>query len=370
MRCISLDFVDKDLIDPAYAYKINVGYILSDYLDIIGHTVFLLTLERRFPKMSLLHKAGIVAAFQKSEPEAKKAFEDFFVQQKQKNSVKHLPTNLFVLSKKYELQMEKVVNEWILLVQTNMRKAGYFSFYYCFDKGIFENHSLVETREEVKGTLIMKQDIFENKAPIDGINKMIWLLTEGFFNDSIYEEAATTNLDLIEDDKPYLIKCLDLPNLNTLTSPEMGNLKDQVNGHITLFKAEAEVWATKCYSGKDNASYFKEHLFPTMQSVQTAIENDSILKQWSNMDIVKKTSAVYFGTVSPSMLWKYYKNALIIKPALYDQLMANYLLGERYTIPVMVSAYSVDALILETDPVFDGATFEAILSVKKHIEVS
>ena len=154
MRCISLDFVDKDLIDPAYAYKINVGYVLSDYLDIIGHTVFLLTLERRFPKMSLLHKAGIVAAFQKSEPEAKKAFEDFFVQQKQKNSMKHLPTNLFVLSKKYELQMEKVVNEWILLVQTNMRKAGYFSFYYCFDKNNLSKKSILTKTAPFKNSSI------------------------------------------------------------------------------------------------------------------------------------------------------------------------------------------------------------------------
>ncbi len=369
MRCICLDFPDVDFINPAYAYKINVGYVLSDYLDIIGHTVFLLSIERRFQKMSLIHKAGLVAAFQINEPEAKQAFDDFFAQQKHKKSVKHLPTNLFVLSKKYELEMEKVVNNWIVHVQSMMKNAGFFSFYANFDKGIFENHYLVDNPEAVKDSSLLIDDFFSNKAPEDMVDKTIWLLAEGFYSKTIFTEGAVTDIDHIEEGKPYLIKCLDLPNLNALTLHEMWNLKDQVHEPIVLFKREADVWASKCYTEKGGMNYFKEHLMPMMPLVQATIENDSILKQWDTIELVKRTSSIYFGEVSPPMIWSYYKNALIIEPKLYDQLMADYITKESYTIPVMVFGYNREALTLIEESTYYEAAIGAVLSVKKHFEV-
>ena len=369
MRCISLDFPEGDLINPAYAYKINVGYILSDYLDIIGSTVLLLLLERKFKKMSLRDKADTVAKFQTKEPEAMKMFDEFFAQQKQKNNMKHLPNNLFLIIKKNELVIEKIVNNWMTRVQTMLRDDGFFSFYNCFDKGIFENHYLVDTKEQVKGSSLLVEDLFSNTAPIDMVDKTIWLLAEGFYNETIFEDGAVMDIDLAEEGKPYLIKCLDLPNLNTLTSHEMGNLKDQIHEHITVFKSETEVWATKCYTEKGGMHYFRENVMPTMQLVQFAVENDSVLKQWDNLDIVKKTSSVYFGEVTPPMIWKYYKNDLMIKTWLYEKLMADYILTEGYTIPVMVFAYNKDVLKLVVEPVYDGATIAAVHSVKKHFEV-
>jgi hypothetical protein len=106
-----------------------------------------------------------------------------------------------------------------------------------------------------------------------------------------------------------------------------------------------------------------------MKSVQEAIENDSVLKQWDSMDIVKKTSAVYFGEVSPEMIWKYYKTGLTMKPALYDQLLADYSSKENYTIPVMVFAYNKEALKRDVEPVYNGENVLAIASVKKNFDV-
>jgi len=42
MRCLQLDFLDGELVNPAYALQINVSYILSDITAILGHSVFLM----------------------------------------------------------------------------------------------------------------------------------------------------------------------------------------------------------------------------------------------------------------------------------------------------------------------------------------
>ena len=265
--------------------------------------------------------------------------------------------------------MENIGKKWIIELQILLKEAGFFSFYQCIDLGIFNIYFFIENNEEIKGNSISIDDTFRNKTPTGTIDKTILLLAEGFYNETIFEDKAITDIDLLEEGKPYLIKCLDLPNLNTLTSPEMNKLKNQIHPHISLFKAETEVWANLCYTEKNGMHYFREKVLPTMQSVQETIVNDSVLKQWDNLDAFKITSAIYFGEVTPPMIWKYYKNANVIKPELYDLLMADYLLIESYTIPVMVFAYNKRVLNLEVEQLFDGADLSAVFSVKKHLEV-
>jgi len=369
MRCICLDFVDVDLINPAYAYKISVGYILSDFIELMGSTVLLLALERRFGKMPLLVKAEIVASFQKHDPQAKKAFDDFIAVQKRKKNMKHIPNQQFVSLKRWEFTMEKIVNDWLISLQKMLKDEGFFSFYHCFDLGIFNIYYFVDKNENISDNSISIDDMFRKKTPTTTIDKTIMLLAEGFYNKTIFEESAITEIELIEEGKPYLVKCLDLPNLNTLTSPEMNSLKNQIHPHISLFKSETDAWVNLCYTERNGARYFREKVMPTMQLVQETLENDSILKQWNNLDEFKMTSAIYFGEVTPPMIWKYYKNATTIKNELYDQLMADYALNESYTIPVLVIAYKKEALKLEEEPIFDGANLAAVLSVKKHFDV-
>ena len=265
MRCISLDFVDGGLINPAYAYKTSVGYILSDFIELIGSTVLLLALERRFFKMPLEIKVEIVASFQKHDPETKKAFDEFLAIQKRKKHTKHLPTNIFVHLKRLEFGTDRIVNDWMISLQTMLKKEGFFSFYQCFDLGIFNIYFFAETRDAVRYNTILIDDLFINKTPTGTIDNTILLLAKGFYNETIFEEVAVTDINQIEEGKPYLIKCLDLPNLNTLTSPEMRILKAQIHPHISVFKAEAEAWTNKCYTEKNGINYFKEKLMPTMQ---------------------------------------------------------------------------------------------------------
>ncbi len=369
MRCLSLDFPDVEMINPAYAYKISVGYILSDFIELMGSNVVLFAFERGFPELTLAQKAELVSIFHTNEPESKLEFDDFIDEQKRKKSIKHMPNHQFISLKKWEKTMERVLNNWMISLQSMMKEAGFFSFYECFDLGVFNVYFFVDTNEKIKDNSISIEDMFRNKTPTGTIDNTILLLAEGFYNETIFEDGAITDIDLIEAGKPYLIKCLDLPNLNTLTSPEMSKLKNQIHPHISLFKAETEAWTNLCYTERNGISYFKEKVMPTMQLVQETIVNDSVLRQWDNIDEVKLTSAIYFGEVTPTMIWKYYKNARVIKPELYDFLIADYLLKESYTIPVMVFAYNKHLLKLAVEQQFDIAELSAVLSVKKHLEV-
>ena len=107
---------------------------------------------------------------------------------------------------------------------------------------------------------------------------------------------------------------------------------------------------------------------PLMTTVQDAIDNDPLLKQWSNVDSVKNTSAIYFGEISPKVLWEYYKNNHIISEGIHKQLLEEYTAKENYTIPVMVFAYNIDALILKADQNENEKHQMMVQSVRKYVE--
>jgi hypothetical protein len=326
-------------------------------------------MENRFKKMSLMRRAELVYKFQMAEPAAKKAFEDFFAQQKQKNAVKHLPNVLFVASKKLELAMDKVLTDWINGIQIEMKEKGFGAFAAAFEPAVFGFYLHNDKPLGPKSDLLFLDDIFNNKPPLNLIDKAIWIMAEGFYNETLFEKNAVTKASSIKEGKPYLIEALKIPNLNPFSATELGAIKNEIHNHIASFKEEAMEWASQCSTQGNGANYFVNKLLPTFKTVEEAINNNPMIKHWENIKDIKKASTIYFGEVSPIMLWDYYKKNIIISETLYNQLVEDYTRQKDYTVPVMVIGYNMDALKLAKDPNMEPQEQTTIQKVKRFFNI-
>lgn len=369
MQCYQLDFPDGDWINPAYALQISFSYVLSDITTISGHTTMMLYFEHHFKKRTLIDRAHIVYDLQKNEPEARAALENFFTQYKKVKAIKHPPALIFLAYKKLESTMDKVLKDWVNGVCEVLEKNGFYAFSRNFKPGILNSYYLGNDVISGQDLTIDTVETFSNKLLVKGMDKIIWLMAEGFYSYLYFGEGAITSIDAIEEGKPYLIKSLKIPNINLLSCEELDILRETIAKLTSNFRAETDAWATQCYTAKSGGNYFKEKLMPLMATVQGAIDNDPLLQQWRNIDSVKNTSAIYFGEVSPLILWKYYKNNLILSEEIYNQLIKEYKGRESYTIPVMVFAYHLDALKLQTWQMENGLQNEWVGAVKKYAEI-
>jgi len=317
----------------------------------------------------MMQKAQMVYQFQINEPEARAAFDSFFEQQRQMKRVKHLPNNLFVLNKHMERGMKIVLKDWIDNLCRCLKKDGFFTFSHNFDRGILVNFFFGSSGIVQEDLVIDDKQLFSNEVTNPEVANPIWLLAEGFYSHLYFDEGAITSPESIIEGKPYLVKCLKIPNINLLTGEELMLVREAVAKHTTSFRAETDVWATQCYTAKNGADCFKEKVMPLMPTMQDAIDNDPLLKQWGNIDSVKNTSAIYFGEVTPEMIWKYYKNNLLIPDEMYNTLIEEYKLKEEYTIPVMVFAYHLDSLKLKETPQENEIPKDSVESVRKYVEI-
>lgn len=372
MYCFQLDFPDESFVNPAYAFQINVSYILSNTTYIMGHTTLILFFEYHFKQMPLMERTKIAYKYHPNDPLAIEAFEGFFYQVKENKKHKHLPNALFLQSKKMEKTMNRILDSWVGNICNDLEKGGFYAFSKSFQKGVLENFSW--EREDVidpkeKDLYLKMKDVFGNQIANPNMDKLIWMMPEIFYNQLYFGEGAIVDTEMIEEGKPYLVKCLTMPNINLLKGTELGVIRDTISNHIAIFDVHVNEWTNKCYKEKNGNHYFRETLMPMMATVQQAIDNNPLLMQWGNIDSVKTTSAIYFGEVSPLTMWQYYKDNGVLPEELYKQLQHEYAQRESYTIPVMVFAYNMDKLTLQTETKENEMQFPDVVSVRKYMEL-
>ena len=374
MRCFQVDFQDGNLLNPSYSFQLNVSYILSDSTAYTGHTVSMLFLAERIRKISLIKQVNIVATFQQHIPEAKKMFEDYLDGHKDYCKMKNIPKTILVAKRKFDLAIAGFVNAWIDWFDSILKDDGYFALRNNLETGVLGFISPTQALKAIAAKFdenmefYLKEE-FSFKGSLNYENKAIWLLPAGFYSKKHLEDDLIINIDSIESGKPYLINCLKMPNLNLFSSIEMKIIKSNVNTQIATFRIATDEWATECYTKKDGVTYFKERLMPLMAIVQEVIDNDPMLKQWSNLDGVKNNSAIYFGEISPLMLWKYYKDNLVISEDAYKVLIDGYEHIECHTVPVIVFAYKSDELKWQVERNDNEMQQISVESVRKYMEV-
>ena len=368
MHCLQFDFPDIELMDPSNVFQIRTGFILSNKFDLVGVSVMLSFLDQRFRKLSLHRKANIVYQFSKSDPGAAEAFEGYFKFEKQKRSMKHLPKNLLILAIKMEKDMERIMNDWINDFDEGMKKVGYYGLTTLSESGKFEYYFFQDSDKSTPDCL-HAIDILTNKEPARAVDNAIWHLSESFYHEDLFKNGCIKKIKDIKENEPFLIECLRIPDLNLLTLPEIRLLKEQLDIQIEDFRNEAADWAIQCYNEGSGITNFQSKLMPLIASVQKAIDNNPILNQWTNNVVKQPSTTIYFGEVSPEILWRYHKTHLTITEEVLTEMLTEYGKRESYSVPVMVFAYNTEKLKLQTESIIDIENRAAIFGVKKNMKV-
>ena len=166
--------------------------------------------------------------------------------------------------------------------------------------------------------------------------RAIWLLPIVFYASDIYDFDAITDINLIEGNKPYLIKCIELTNYIFITPAELTAIKHQLQNEIIPFKIAMEEWAIACRKETNGVSTFKNKVMPTIKDTQAAIENNAILKHSRSIETGKLVTSLYFGEVNPPMLWKYYTLHDLMTEEEFDRLEEEYNSQPAYTLPIIL----------------------------------
>jgi len=334
----------------------------------------MLFLAERIRKISLIRKVKIVVRFLTHIPEMVERLEDFLEGHKEYCKMKNIPKTVLVAKKKLDMAMDAIITDWIEWFEMMLKRNGYFSLRNCLETDILsfilqsqaEKDEFIKLGEDVETGL---RELFAFKGIPNYVNKAIWLLPEGFYSQEYFDDDLNMSIESIEVGKPFLIPCLKMPNLNLLSSIEMKIIKENVNIQIAAFRTETDEWAKACYTKSEGVNYFIDKLLPQMATVQEAIDNDPFLKQWSNLDGVEINSTIYFGEISPLMLWKYYKNNLVISEESYQFLLDGYELIENHTVPIMVFAYKREELEWYIKDEDQEMQQDMVESVRKYIDL-
>lgn len=336
MRCIQLDFTSDSFQGYEYAYRIRTGYLLSNMLNIVGYCTHLITISPFIKQLPVAKRAKFMYDTKLCEDEdVQGILENFLDQQKEFKSMKHPPNNIFLLSKKLENALANVVSEWLVGFDKNLTKHGLTGLLDLCVNDSFEISDLETTTGIESENSYLTIKLLNNKSDEENINNSVWLMPELFYHENYFETLVATNIDEIEEDMPYLIKCFDMPNLNILSVKEMESLKKMFNLVLASFKEETQEWANRCYQS-NGKKHFIDHVFPTMPSIKETIDASEIINHLKNIPAGQLSASICMGEISPLILWKYYYLNKLLSEEDYNELVGEYDSLPNYTIPIMV----------------------------------
>ena len=370
MKCIQFDVI-KDMEDlPADAFGIRMAYLISDYLNLIGNSTYLITMEATLKTFSLAQRVKLLYDLPNCEEEFKMIAENYFDFTKQIRSMKHPPNNIFLAGRKLEKIIETTVQDWIENFKVNLDKSGFnglleLSDYINF--GIHHAHKIVGKSENGH---LCGFEVINNLQPENAIGNSIWMQSSFFYHTDFFETMVATSVDMMEEDMPYFIKAFELPNLNILNATELKSIKAQIATDLLPFSTKMDEWALQCYkSGGTN--YFIEKIFPSFVQIQESLDNNPILHHLSSIKEGKTTISVYIGEVSPLIHWKFYHHHNMLSDIEYDTLVNNYNELPNSTIPILLYMPTTIGLNLgeEEEKTEEEEIPTTIEAVRKHINI-
>ena len=334
MRVIHFDYADPLPFARFFAYQLKIAYILSDILNSAGFCAFAITFKEMQASMTLDEKALMITKAETKDLEIIELAELYFDVRKQFRLMKHPSNNIFLNFKKIQNAFSVAISIWESELLDYFKNTGYDGLLEICKTDIFEFYY---TNEGVAGEgRINKLELLSNKCPKNAINKSIWSMPTWFYLEEFFGEEAITNIDSINNKSPYFIKCLDLPNLNFLTNPELSAIKNQISDSIQDFKTKTDLWAERCYTSNDGSEYFKKNIYTTFPSLQQAIDENPIMHHCKSLPAGEVLISLFLGEVTPYILWKFYLFCKQITELEFNQLVDDFDKGEKYTIPVML----------------------------------
>ena len=370
MKCIQFDVTKDPSNLPADAFGIRIAYLLSDYMNLIGNSTFLMTLEPILKTFSLAQRLKILYNFPYCEPEFKLIAENYFDFQKQMRALKH-PTNaVFLAGRKLEKTVEDIIQGWLDNFRVNLNKDGFIGLLELADYISFGLHHADSLPGKSSRGHLCTQEVINNQQPDGAVNNSIWMQSGLFYQADFFETMVATSVDMIEEDMPYFIKAFEFPNLNILNTIELKSIKAQFATELQPFKAMMDEWAVQCYKtgGKD---YFIEKIVPSFAHIQEMIDNNPILHHLSSIKEGKVTASVYFGEVSPLIHWSFYYSHNLLSDIEYNLLVNNYNDLPNHTIPILLFLPTMDGLTLgeKEEETAEEEVPDTIQAVRKFINI-
>ena len=337
MHFIQLDIPNNGGLDSPFAFQIRTAYLLSDVSNIIGTSTFLITFDHVVKNLTVPQLCELVMRdSDKQDPVLIKIIDAYAEMGKQLKEMKHAPTKLFIAYKSFENTLRKALNSWTDGVADHVKKTGYKGIFELYEENSFVFYHPSISIPITNNTHIDILQVLRNKAPMNAINTSIWLMPLTFYTTNIYDCDAITELNLIEENKPYLIKCLTLSNQLFASTTELTAIKHQLENEIIPFKTAMEEWAIACNKETNGIDCFKNKVFPTIAQTQRTLDNNTLLKHLQVIDAGKISISLYMGEVPPPTLWKYYKDSGMLNEDEFATLVEEYKASLPYTVPVIL----------------------------------
>ena len=335
MNFLQIDLENGGELDGYFGFQARTAYLFADITNIVGHSTFLITFDYVVKNLKVSQMCEIAYRNPKTDPELLGVVDSYLNMEKQMKSFKHAPNHLFISFKRFENNLKIILKDWMNTISALSKSSGYAGIFELYKEDSFVFFHPDPTGDMKIRTYIKVLDVLNNTAPFNTVDKSIWLMPFLFYSTDIFEEDVITEVDLIEENKPYLIKSLQLNNFNFLSSPELTSVKFDMQLNIQPFRTAMETWALQCHKGPNGVSSFKEAVVPTLKDTQQAIANNPILQHLRSIEAGQIVINLYIGEVTPLMLWKFYTRNQLITPEQLTELTDAYLLQPPRTIPVI-----------------------------------
>lgn len=370
MRCIQLDFAPGLESAAPSAYGIRAAYLLSDYLNLIGNSTFLITIEEVLKSFSFIQRIKLMKNMPFCDPLMVEVIEDYLYFQKEFKAMKHPPNSVFLAGKKMESALDTLMKDWIIDFNRNLNRDGFGDLLELIDDNCFDIHSIDETEGNSRRGHLCALEVLNNKQPEGAIGNSIWMMPTIFYHTNFFETLIATSVDMIEDDMPYLIKAFEFPNLNILNITELKSIKTQLSSQLLTYKTAANDWAEHCYKS-GGTDMFINKVFPTFTHLQETLKNNPILNHLMCIKEGQYTVSFYMGEVSPLIFWKYYHHHGLLTDEAYNDNVEKYNHLPNYTIPIMFYTPTIGGFVLEGEEIESAEpdTVEEIQAVRKHINI-
>ena len=338
MHFLQIDGPRFNILDSAYGFQIRTSYLFADVSTIVGNTTFLITYDYIIKNLSLTRLCELVLRYPDSPPEIIEIIEGYFQMLKTMKALKHAPNNVFIAFKKVERSIQIAIKPILSGISTHAKSCGFEGIFELYKDDFFVFYNPEVDSISHKNTTINIFKVLANKAPINAIDVSIWLLPNIFYVSDIFDSDAITDINLIEENKPYLIKCITLTNYVFVSPAELTAIKQQLENEIIPFKKAMEQWAMDCHKSTNGIDSFKNKVLPTLKDTQAVIENNALFRHSRSVEAGKMVIDLHFGEVSPLLLWHYYLLHNVITDEEYNQLIEEYNTISPYTIPVILFA--------------------------------
>ena len=373
MNFIQIDYENGGMLDGHFGYQIRTAYLLADVTNIVGHSTFLITFDYIVSKLTVVQMCKLVHATPQNEVELLTVIDAYLDRLKALKAMKHPPTVLYQNFKKFENSLKTTLQSWMGGVSLQAKNAGFEGIFEMFDinKFTFYNPE-IENSAPNKNSLNIFSAL-SNKAPTNAIDVSIWLLPFMFYTTNNFDFDIITDISLLEEGKPYLIKSITLSNYLLVTPTELTSIKLQLQNEIIPFKTAMNQWAKACRSEENSSEIFKTKVVPTFPDTQATIDNNEIIKHQKKVETNKLEIDLMIGEVSPISFWKFYKQHELLSETQYNTLEEEYNSQKPYTLPVIMfqpSNSEINRLNLkETQNKIENIIHEDIVATRKSISV-